>query len=61
MPIRPAAESAIFGPVIDEAALDALELCYRDNGFVVLRGVLDTELVDAMEAECVGAQRQVIA
>jgi ectoine hydroxylase-related dioxygenase (phytanoyl-CoA dioxygenase family) len=61
VPIRPAAESAVFGPVLDEAALDALELCYRENGFVVLRGVIDAELTDAMEAECVAAQEQVIA
>jgi ectoine hydroxylase-related dioxygenase (phytanoyl-CoA dioxygenase family) len=61
MPIRPAADSAVFGPVFDEAALDALELCYRDNGFVVLRGILDAELMDNMEAECVAAQQQVIA
>lgn len=48
----------MFGPEID---MDALELCYRDNGFVVLRGVLGPELVDRMEAECVAAQRQVSA
>jgi ectoine hydroxylase-related dioxygenase (phytanoyl-CoA dioxygenase family) len=61
MPIRPAAEAAVFGPVLDEATLDALELCYRDNGFVVLRGVFSEELMDQMEAECVQAQSQVIA
>ncbi|MDX6205507.1 MAG: hypothetical protein QOF39_1564 [Frankiales bacterium] len=60
VPIRPAAESAVFGPVIDEAALDALELCYRDNGFVVLRGIFEPGLTDAMELECVAAQQQVI-
>lgn len=57
MPIRPAAESAVFGPTID---LDALELCYRDNGFVVLRGVFSDELMARMEAECVAAQHKVI-
>jgi ectoine hydroxylase-related dioxygenase (phytanoyl-CoA dioxygenase family) len=61
MPIRPAAEAAVFGPVIDPAAMDALELCYRDNGFVVLRGVFGAELMDRMEAECVAAQQRVIA
>ncbi len=61
MPIPPATSVAVFGPVIDEAALDAVELCYRENGFVVLRGVLGEELVDAMESECVAAQQQVIA
>ena len=46
---------------MDEATLDALELCYRDNGFVVLRNVFAPDLMDRMEAECVEAQRQVIA
>jgi ectoine hydroxylase-related dioxygenase (phytanoyl-CoA dioxygenase family) len=61
MPIRPAAEAAVFGPVIDQATLDSLELCYRDNGFVVLRGVFADGLMDRMEAECVEAQQKVIA
>jgi len=60
MPIRPAAEAAVFGPVIDQDTMDSLELCYRDNGFVVLRGVFSAELMDRMEAECVAAQRKVI-
>ncbi|MDQ1718796.1 MAG: hypothetical protein QOE89_2749 [Pseudonocardiales bacterium] len=61
MPLRPAAEAAVFGPVLDEATLDAMELCYHENGFVVLRGIFAEELMDRMEAECVEAQRQVIA
>ncbi|WAL68221.1 phytanoyl-CoA dioxygenase family protein [Amycolatopsis cynarae] len=61
MPITPAAEAAVFGPVIDQATLDALELCYRENGFVVLRGVFTAELMDRMEAECVAAQQKVLA
>jgi ectoine hydroxylase-related dioxygenase (phytanoyl-CoA dioxygenase family) len=61
MAMRPAAEAAVFGPVFDEATLDALELCYRDNGFVVLRGIFDADLIDRMEAECVHAQAQVVA
>lgn len=61
MPIRPAAEAAVFGPVIDLATLDSLELSYRDNGFVVLRDVLSPDLMDRMEAECVAAQRKVIS
>lgn len=61
MPIRPAAEAAVFGPVIDQATMDSLELCYRDNGFVVLRNVFADGLMDRMEAECVAAQRKVIA
>jgi ectoine hydroxylase-related dioxygenase (phytanoyl-CoA dioxygenase family) len=60
MAIRPAAESAVFGPTFD-ATRDALELCYRENGFVVLRGVLPDALIDQMELECVGAQQQVMA
>jgi ectoine hydroxylase-related dioxygenase (phytanoyl-CoA dioxygenase family) len=65
MPIRPAAESAVFAPPLgqsslDEATLDAMELCYHENGFVVLRGVFSPELMDQMEAECVRAQQQVI-
>ena len=66
MPIRPAAESAVFAPPtgqssFDEATLDAMELCYHENGFVVLRDVFSPELMDRMEAECVRAQQQVIA
>jgi ectoine hydroxylase-related dioxygenase (phytanoyl-CoA dioxygenase family) len=61
MPIAPASEAAVFGPVIDEATRDALELCYRDNGFVVLRGVFSGGLVDRMETECVEAQQRVLA
>lgn len=61
MPIRPAAEAAVFGPVIDQATMDSLELCYRDNGFVVLRGVFTGDLMDRMEAECRAAQQKVIA
>jgi ectoine hydroxylase-related dioxygenase (phytanoyl-CoA dioxygenase family) len=61
MAMRPAAEAAVFGPVFDEATLDALELCYRDNGFVVLRGIFSDELIDRMETECVRAQTQVVA
>jgi ectoine hydroxylase-related dioxygenase (phytanoyl-CoA dioxygenase family) len=65
MPIRPAAEPAVFTPPagqtsFDEATLDAMELCYHENGFVVLRGVFAPELMDRMEAECVRAQQQVI-
>ncbi|TNC20491.1 phytanoyl-CoA dioxygenase family protein [Amycolatopsis alkalitolerans] len=41
--------------------MDSLELCYRDNGFVVLRGVFSVDLTDRMEAECVDAQRKVVA
>ncbi len=37
-----------------------MELCYRENGFVVLRGVLPVALIDQLEAECVQAQQQVI-
>jgi ectoine hydroxylase-related dioxygenase (phytanoyl-CoA dioxygenase family) len=59
--IRPAAESAVFGPTLDETTLDALELCYRENGFVVLRGVLTDQLIDQMEFECVRAQQQVVS
>lgn len=61
MTLRPAAESAVFGPVLDEATLDAVELCYRENGFVVLRGIFADELTDQMERECVEAQRRVVA
>ena len=61
MPICPAAEAAIFGPIIDQATMDSLELCYRDNGFVVLRGVFVADLMDRMESECVAAQRKVTA
>jgi ectoine hydroxylase-related dioxygenase (phytanoyl-CoA dioxygenase family) len=61
MSLRPAAESAVFGPTLDEASLDAMELCYRENGFVVLRGVFPPELMQRMETECVLAQSQVVA
>lgn len=61
MTLHPAAESAVFGPVLDEATLDAVELCYRENGFVVLRGIFADELTDQMERECVEAQRRVVA
>jgi ectoine hydroxylase-related dioxygenase (phytanoyl-CoA dioxygenase family) len=61
MSLRPAAESAVFGPVLDEATLDAMELCYRENGFVVLRGIFSAELMQRMETECVRAQDQVVA
>jgi ectoine hydroxylase-related dioxygenase (phytanoyl-CoA dioxygenase family) len=60
MPIRPAAEAAVFGPVLDQATVDSLELCYRDNGFAVLRGVFTAGLMDRMESECVAAQQKVI-
>lgn len=59
--MRPAAEAAVFGPAFDEATLDALELCYQDNGFVVLRGIFSDDLMARMEAECVRAQTQVVA
>lgn len=61
MTLHPAAESAVFGPVLDEATLDAVELCYRENGFVVLRGIFADALTDQMERECVKAQRRVVA
>lgn len=61
MTLHPAAESAVFGPVLDEATLDAVELCYRENGFVVLRGIFADALTDQMERECVEAQRRVVA
>ncbi|MCW2498108.1 phytanoyl-CoA dioxygenase family protein [Jatrophihabitans sp.] len=58
MPLRPAADSAVFTAPFD---LDALELCYRDNGFVVLRGLLDESAVADVEAQCTSAQQQVVA
>ncbi|HET6502050.1 MAG TPA: phytanoyl-CoA dioxygenase family protein [Amycolatopsis sp.] len=61
MPITPAAHAAVFGPVIDENTLDSLELCYRENGFVVLRGVFSDDLMARMETECVAAQGKVLA
>jgi ectoine hydroxylase-related dioxygenase (phytanoyl-CoA dioxygenase family) len=66
MPIQPAAAAAVFSPPagqdsFDEATLDAMELCYHENGFVVLRNVFAAELMDRMEAECVRAQQQVVA
>ncbi|MCW2523267.1 MAG: phytanoyl-CoA dioxygenase (PhyH) protein [Frankiales bacterium] len=65
MPIQPAATAAIFSPppgqsAFDEATLDAMELCYHENGFVVLRDVFAAELMERMEAECVRAQQQVV-
>ncbi|MGX7681405.1 phytanoyl-CoA dioxygenase family protein [Jatrophihabitans sp. DSM 45814] len=69
MPLRPAAESAVFGPFDLHAAddpkhgavLDDLELCYHENGFVVLRAIFTDALMNRMERECVDAQRQVVA
>jgi ectoine hydroxylase-related dioxygenase (phytanoyl-CoA dioxygenase family) len=65
MPLRQAAESAVFSPPsgqpgFDEATLDAMELCYHDNGFVLLRNVFSIDLMNRMEAECIEAQRGVI-
>jgi ectoine hydroxylase-related dioxygenase (phytanoyl-CoA dioxygenase family) len=60
MPIPAPAEAAVFGPVIDQNTLDSLELCYRDNGFVILRGVFAAELMDRMETECVATQQKVL-
>jgi ectoine hydroxylase-related dioxygenase (phytanoyl-CoA dioxygenase family) len=61
MSLRPAAEAAVFGPNFDEATLDALELCYRENGFVVLRDIFSADLMQRMTDECVQAQTQVVA
>lgn len=63
--LRPAAEAAVFTPPaghrdFDEATLDAVELCYHDNGFVILRDVFSDDLMARMETECVEAQRRVI-
>jgi ectoine hydroxylase-related dioxygenase (phytanoyl-CoA dioxygenase family) len=56
MPIRPAAEAAIFQAPFD---LVALELCYRENGFAVLRGLLGEDELAAIEQQCRTAQDQV--
>jgi Phytanoyl-CoA dioxygenase (PhyH) len=66
MAMRPAAHDAVFSPVagstsLDEATLDAMELCYRENGFVLLRGIFSRDLMQRMQAECVRAQGQVVA
>ncbi len=66
MTLRPAAEAAVFHvpdgrSSFDEATLDALELSYHENGFVILRGIFGEQLMSRMEAECVEAQRQVVA
>ncbi|SOD71974.1 phytanoyl-CoA dioxygenase PhyH [Jatrophihabitans sp. GAS493] len=64
MLIRPATETAVFtasAGIFSDATLDALELCYRENGFVILRDVYRPELLERMQAECATAQRQVVA
>jgi ectoine hydroxylase-related dioxygenase (phytanoyl-CoA dioxygenase family) len=58
MPIRPAAHAAVFEVPFD---LDAVEFCYRDNGFVMLRGLLSEDEVTAIEEQCRTAQEQVVA
>jgi hypothetical protein len=60
MTIVPSTQEAVFGPVFDEATLDALELCYHENGFVILRGIFGADLMDRMQIECVAAQEQVL-
>jgi ectoine hydroxylase-related dioxygenase (phytanoyl-CoA dioxygenase family) len=63
--LRPAADSAVFEPAtgtgFDQATLDAADLCYRENGFVVLRNVFGADLMARMAAECVAAQDRVLA
>ncbi|SDJ50355.1 Phytanoyl-CoA dioxygenase (PhyH) [Frankineae bacterium MT45] len=63
MLIRPATETAVFTAsegTFSEAALDALELCYRENGFVILRDIYPSDLLDQMQAECSAAQQRVV-
>ena len=37
-----------------------LDSFLRDNGFVVLRGLFDDDMIDAMELECVEAQQRLV-
>jgi len=41
--------------------LDAAKACYDRWGFVVLRDLVDADLIDEMETECVSAQQGVLA
>jgi ectoine hydroxylase-related dioxygenase (phytanoyl-CoA dioxygenase family) len=52
------ADIGVFTPADDPEAAEAF---YRRWGFVVLRGLVTPELIDEMEAECVAAQRGVLA
>jgi ectoine hydroxylase-related dioxygenase (phytanoyl-CoA dioxygenase family) len=48
----------VFTPA---AGPEAAKAFYDRWGFVVLRDLVDTDLIDAMETECVAAQRAVLA
>ena len=49
-------EPGVFGP--DD--LEGLDEFFRAQGYVVLRGLLDDEELDRMEAECVAAQERLV-
>jgi len=50
------AEFGVYPPDQFEAAL----AFYREHGFVVIRGLYDDQLMEAMEAECIVAQSKVM-